>query len=80
MTNLIKFFSDVEWRKWINNVAIPVVKLNSIASFKDLFETFDYFAEKSDWHLRYGPIKYYYVYFMNLFKTYNKFNSLHEQL
>jgi hypothetical protein len=51
-----------------------------MASLKDLFESFDYIADKSDWHSRYGPIKYYFVYYMNLFKTYKKFNSLYEQL
>lgn len=72
--------NGTEWRKWINNVAIPVFKLNSMSTWTDLLETFDYYSEKSGWPVRYGLIKYYYVYYANAFKTYSKYNSLVEQL
>lgn len=72
--------NSVEWRRWINNSAIPAFKLNSIANLKDLFETFDYYAKKSNWHERYNNFKYLYVYYTNAFKTYLNYSTLLEQL
>lgn len=73
-------FSDVETRRWINNYAIPAFKLNAVDNLKDLFETFDFYSMKSGWRLRYNPVKYYYVYYSDAFKTYNTYASLYKQL
>ena len=67
-------------RKWINNEVIPTLRLNSISNFKDLFETITYYSSKSEWDLRYGTIKYLYVFYKNAYKTYNLYSSLEKQL
>ena len=67
-------------RRWINNQAIPTLKLNSMSSFKDLFETINHFSKKSEWDLRYGTIKYLYVFYKNAYKTNSFYSSLEKQL
>jgi hypothetical protein len=52
------------------------LKINSIATTKDLFETIDNFSEKSDWKLRYKSwFNYNLVYYYNLIKTFRKKNT-----
>lgn len=72
--------NSIEWRKWINNYAIPAFKINSMSTLKDLFETFDYIALTSHWRDRYGPLKYTYVYYNHAFKANNTYSSLFSQL
>lgn len=72
--------NDVEWRRWINNRAVPALRLASISSVKNLFETFDYYSRQSDWEIRYNPFKFYYVYYSNAFWTYTRYNELLNKL
>lgn len=68
--------NSVEWRRWINNKAVPAYRLNSINSLKNLTETFNFYSVKSEWQLRYPTWKYYYVYYSNALRTYLKKNDL----
>jgi glutaredoxin len=72
--------NSVEWRRWINNNAIPAFRLNSVSNLKDLIETFDFYSKKSDWRARYGPLKYLYVYYSNALQTYTSASSLIDQV
>jgi hypothetical protein len=72
--------NSVEWRRWVNNAAIPAFKLNSVSNLKDLFETFNYYAKKSHWRARYSPVKYYYVYYTHALQTYFSAAELMEQV
>ena len=71
----------VEWRKWINNAAIPVLRLNSIDTFAHLLETVNGMDEGSLWRQRYAanPLKYWYVYAKNLYKTSKLYGPLLER-
>jgi microsomal prostaglandin-E synthase 2 len=72
--------NSVEWRRWVNNDATPAFRLNSVSNLKDLFETFDFYSKKSHWRSRYGPLKYFYVYYSNALQTYQSAPALLEQL
>ncbi|CAF0802438.1 unnamed protein product [Brachionus calyciflorus] len=72
--------NSIEWRKWINNTAIPIFNLNSINNLKDLYEKFDHISEKSGWETRYNKLKYYYVYYYNVFKTYKRLPAMLNRL
>jgi hypothetical protein len=74
------FKSDIELRRWINNFAIPTLRLNSMSSFKDLIETINHYSIKSEWKQRYGTIKYFYVFYKNAFKTNGFYSGLEKQV
>ncbi len=68
--------SSTEWRKWIDETAVPVFKLNSISNLKDIYETFDMYAERSNWNKIYSnQLRYYYVYYMRVLKAYFSENA-----
>ena len=74
--------SSVEWRRWVDEYATTVFKLNSIRSLEDTRETFNIYAKKSEWELRYNnKIKYYYVYLTSVLKAYfSEFGKLKNDL
>jgi len=71
-----KINSSIEWRKWINNTAIPTFKFNAVSSTKDMFETVNNYSTKSRWAQRYNFFKYYYVYYKNIFKCLTQYSLL----